>query len=103
MFNPMDFSGGKGLSDNGAGEVVAEMQETDPRLAQSIEDATNFGVAVKDMIIDRGLNPAAATAGLVSNLVLLIAYATSTAGKSVGQALVDRITTVIQGAVDQNG
>lgn len=104
MSNPMDFSGGKGLDESPA--PAAEAPEGEQRLAKlnaDIEAATDFGMLIKDMIVQSGLPMQVVASALTANLTIVIAFATDVAGPAVGQALVNRISGALQGAVDAHG
>lgn len=104
MSNLMDFSGGKGLEDDAvvALDPPAEQSQSiiQDKLQEAVESGTEFGVVIKDMIIESGINPAAAAGALVANLCLLITFATQTVGEPMARAMVNRIFSALNGAID---
>lgn len=98
MSNLMDFSGGKGLEDDAV--VALDPPAEQDKLQEAVESGTEFGVVIKDMIIESGINPAAAAGALVANLCLLITFATQTVGEPMARAMVNRIFSALNGAID---
>lgn len=98
MSNLMDFSGGKGLEDDAVVDLDPPAEQD--KLQEAVDSGTEFGIVIKDMIIESGINPAAAAGALVANLCLLITFATQTVGEPMARAMVNRIFSALNGAID---
>lgn len=98
MSNLMDFSGGKGLEDDAVVDLDPPAEQD--KLQEAVDSGTEFGIVIKDMIIESGMNPAAAAGALVANLCLLITFATQTVGEPTARAMVNRIFSALNGAID---
>lgn len=117
MSNPMDFTGGKGLEDfmpevNGAVKDAPESDyvvntagdtqsnQAKERLEHEINSSTEFGIAIKNMIVENHISLPAAGAALVANLSLILKFLCHVGEKEVAQNLVTKTAAVLQGVID---
>ena len=113
MSNAMDFTGGKGLEEF-LPEVKGEVKQSpleafraDPNISderkdaaeQEIQASTDFGIFIKDTIVQEQISLPAAAAALVANLTLIIKFLVHTGENQVAAALAQRIGYVLTEAL----